>query len=276
MAQIRHMLSTTRKEAVSAAAHAAENAVHGVNMPLSGAGHKWLDLRRRAPRFVFFPVLVLAVMAACCSWVVPVTLVNVQRSLKDVTIQECYMMYSGAPVPRHVATTAADDDGEDEQLVANASRGCYMGRGAARHAVEPTPRNFRAALADMQRAIVADITANDSAAAATWSTKLPELRYLGSIGTLKPRGAINPVSGVMALVLSWSPAAAYPGTLPMASAAVAGVAGGVGPPLRSPFVITWHVTCNGGTATCRSDEACGVLLVDCSTDLVSQPGHSLR
>mmetsp|Transcript_3800 Transcript_3800/g.10794 ORF Transcript_3800/g.10794 Transcript_3800/m.10794 type:complete len:492 (-) Transcript_3800:616-2091(-) len=211
---------------------------------------------------MLFPALMIALMTACCTWVLPITFQSVKQAEKTVIINTCYMMYSS--LPPYDGTSMSTT-----MLLANASQGCSING----QEVEPSKANFRAALVDMESEIVATITQNDTQAAAYWDTQLPELRYLGCLGTLKPRGKINPTDGIMNLIFTWMPAVRYPLNVPMSKGVVTDPTTNI--TSKQPFVITWHVTCNGGTATCRSDEACGVLLVDCSTDLVSQPGHSL-
>eukprot|EP00955_Chlamydomonas_euryale_P024613 259468-Chlamydomonas_euryale.AAC.1 len=158
-------------------------------------------------------------------------------------------------------------------LVADAQRGCYVEQSGVATLVDATVPNFRSALAYMAPALVAGMTQGDASAAEYWDTRLPELRFLGCVATLKPQGVINPVNGIMDLVLQWSTSTSYPLNVPLSSGTV--VDSETGLQRRARFRIEWHITCNGGSARCASDETCGVLLVNCNAYLVAETGHSL-
>ncbi|KAG1667194.1 hypothetical protein FOA52_004189 [Chlamydomonas sp. UWO 241] len=281
--RVAKMMADAKRDAALAAAHAAEAAMKKKRTSLAQLGRRYLKFRHRVPRFLLFPSIMLVFMALCCSWVLPITFYSMDLSQNTVTIDECYMLYGKLP-PYNVGTqnTSANN------LVVNASRGCFIGGVEA----EATLPNFRQALVENEDAIVGNITDGRAEAEAFWNYDLPDLFYTGCAATLKPRGKINPNDGLMNLVLSWKTSTAYPrnggpdprngGGNPQAiqrhqvpvsnGTRINNVTGVVE---RNAFVITWNIQCNQESATCASDEACGVILIDCGTDLVSEPGRAL-
>lgn len=166
---------------------------------------------------MLFPALMLAFMAACCAFVLPVTFHSVDVARKTITINECYMLYNYLP-----PYDDARGNTSSTSLISNVSKGCYVSNADGQLELVETPSlaNFRVALVQMEDAIVGNITGNDTKAADYWNYSLPELQFLGSVGVLKPQGKINPIDGLMNMVLTWKPSISYPRNVPLSNGSV--------------------------------------------------------